>query len=142
MFGFLKRFGKKTKITEFSTTLTTAEEGTTSRKDLSPDVASLVKSIKKQESINNEDLNTLAAYYFNSQNIAPGVYNIQQAVAASMCFEISGVNPLYDAKGDVVNIYVTLREITFNNEMVITVSVKDFHETFNHLTLQHPLQKS
>lgn len=143
MLAFIRKWcQRKPPVKNFSTTMTTADQGTDSQKELSPDIASLLKSIKKKENITNEDLNKLSGYFFNQPTIKPGVYNLHKAVIDSMCFEISAVNPVYDTKGDVANIYLELREMTYNNEFAITVSVKDFHEVFNHLTFKPIPQKS
>lgn len=137
MFEFIRRwFPKKKAIKNFSFTTDPVTEGTNAKKDFSPEITEIVKRLKQNESITNEDLNKVTAFYFNQPTIEPGVYNINKSIAEAMCFEISGVNTVQNEQGDVVNIYLNLKEVTFNNEVVMTVSVKDFHEMFNRLNFQ------
>jgi len=144
MFKFLKKwFTKEKPIKKFSTTLTTATEGSNNKKDISPEVAAIVKKLKKNsnENISNEELNTIISHFFNLKPVEPGVYNINKLFTEGMCFDISRVHTVYNKEGDIENIFINLREITFSNDIVVTVSIKDFHETFNRLDLQPVVSK-
>lgn len=137
MFKFIRRFfPKKSSVKNFSTTMTAATEGVTAQRHFSPEIKEILKRLKKNETINNEDLNKVIGFYFNLPSIEPGVYNINQSLTNGMCFEISNVNTVYNEQGDIENIFLNLKEITFNIEMVVTISAKDFHETFNRLNFQ------
>lgn len=136
MLNYLKNLFFKKKIKNFSTTLTDSTVGTDSRKELSDKVKKIIKRTKKIDKIDNEDLNTLSEFYFNTQPIKPGIYNLNKSFSDGMCFDISGVHTVYKSNGDVDNIYINLREVTFSNDIVITVSVKDFHETFKFFDLK------
>lgn len=143
MLAFIRKLlPKKKGIQNFSTTMTSAMDGVQSKKDLSPEITALLKGLKKKENISNEDLNKIVNFYFNQPVILPGLYGIHKSILDQMCFEINGVNPVFNKSGDIENVYLNLREVTFNNELVITVSVKDFHETFNHLNFQPVESKS
>ena len=135
MRNFIRRFfpKKKAEIAKFSITMTDATEGVGSQKELVPEVEAIVKRLKKSEMIDNNDLNKVASFYFNTDRIQAGIHNVNKPAMESMCFDISGVNVVYNKEGDVENIFLNMREIAFNFDMVITVSVKDFHEVFNHL---------
>lgn len=137
MFDFIRRwFPKKKAIKNFSFTTDPVTIGSDNKKEFSPEVKEIVGRLKQNESITNEDLNKVTAFYFNQPTIEPGVYNINKSIVEAMCFEITGVNTVQNEHGDIVNIYLNMKELTFNNEVVMTVSVKDFHEMFTRLNFQ------
>lgn len=138
MFAFLRRFlpKKKPLVQNFSTTMTTSNEGVEAMRDLSPEINAILKKLKKNEEIDNDDLNKVGGFYFNVRAIEPGVYGTTKPMFDGMCFDISGVNTVYNTNGDIENIYLTLKEVSFNVDLIITVSIKDFHEVFSLLHFQ------
>jgi len=137
MIGLLKKwFTKKQSIKKFSTTLTPATEGTTTKKELSKEILDIINKIRKSDNVSNYDLNKIISYYFNLKPIEPGLFNLNKSIIENMCFEISKINFIYNEEEDIEDIFINLREITFNNDLVVTVSVKDFHEMFTHLNFQ------
>ena len=143
MFTFIRKlFSRKKQVKKFSTTLTTAIDGSNVKSDLSPEVDVIVKRLRKNETIGNEELNKVLDYYFNIPNIKPGLYNVNKSLVDKMCFDIDRVTTIRNGEGDIINIFLNLKEVTFNNDIAITISAKDFHETFNHLNLQPTESKS
>lgn len=134
MFAFIRKFFPKKKVVQnFSTTLTTAAEGSHSHKEMFPEMKEVLQRLKKKDTVTNEDLNTVAAFYFNRPTVQPGLHNISKSILEGMCFDISAVSPEFNKQGDVTNIFLTMREVTMNNELIMIVSIKDFHEIFSHL---------
>lgn len=134
MFAFIRKFLPKKKVVQtFSTTLTTAEEGSKRQQDMFPEMKALLRRMKKSDKVTNEDLNAIGGFYFNQPTIQPGMYNINKAVLEGMCFDINAISPEYNDQGDVTNVFLTMREVTMNNELIMVVSIKDFHEIFSHL---------
>lgn len=141
MLNFIRRFlpKKKLNLKSFGTTMTTAVEGVDSKKELSPEITTILSRLRKSETISNEELNKVLGFYFNVPTIEHGVYNFHSSLLKGMCFDISGINIVYNRKGDIENIFLNLKEITFNIDMVVTISAKDFHEAFSYLNFQ-PLE--
>jgi hypothetical protein len=138
MFKFIQRWLPKPRpdVKNYSTTMTTAVEGTNSKKELSPEITSVLSRLRKSETISNEELNKVLGFYFNTPPIEPGVYNFNTELSKGMCFDVSGINTIYNRNGDIENIFLNLKEITFNIGMVLTISAKDFHEALNRLNFQ------
>lgn len=138
MFKFIRRFfpKKKSPVQNFSTTLTTAEEGAAAMKDLSPEIATILKRLRKNEEIDNDDLNKVSSFYFNVRAIEPGVYGTTKPMFDGMCFDIINVKTVHNSDGDIENIYLTLKEVAHGVDLMLTVSVKDFHEVFSLLHFQ------
>jgi hypothetical protein len=136
MYSLFKRwFTKSTpdiEIKNYSVTTTPATEGTTSKYQLSPEMVAVVKKINSGLNINNLELNKLNDFYFHKPHIPPGVFSLNRDMVDRMVFEIKRIDTVADHNGDIVNILVTLHEITLNNEMSMSISVKDFHEIFQH----------
>jgi len=124
--------------------MTTAEVGENSKAKLSPAIQSIVSKLGTDSQLSNEDLNLLLGYYFKVPPITPGGYNLNKAITDGFVFEISNVNTVLNANKDVENIYVTLRELTYNMELAMYVSVKEFHEVlkpFNPTSPKPPKRK-
>ena len=122
-------FGRKQEIKKFSSTTTDATEGSNSKADLNPHIKELLNKIKGGEVIDNEQLNQLSSFYFNTPTIEPLLYRLNPAmVKQGMLFNIEGVSTIMNADGDLDNILITMKEIVFNVEMTMNISVKDFHE--------------
>lgn len=130
MFQFLKKLFTKNKVKNYSTTLTPATEGVKTQRELSPEIKSLLSRIDKNDKITNEDLNKLSSFYFNTPTIQPGLYNLNKAMTDGMCFTIYHISTLKDPNGDLKDIHISLKDTVFENDLVITVSVKDFIEVF------------
>lgn len=136
--NFIRRLlpKKKQEVKNFSTTMTTSMEGVSAMKNFSPEITAILKKLRKNEQIDNNDLNKVSSYYFNVREIEPGMYGASKPMFDGMCFDIIGVNTVYNPTGDIDNIYLTLKEVVHNLDLTITVSVKDFHEVFNLLTFK------
>ena len=130
MFQFFKNLFTKNKIKNYSTTLTPATEGVNKKRELSPEIQSLMGRIDKNDKINNEELNKLASFYFNTPKIEAGLYNLNKAMTDGMCFSIHHVTTVRDPEGELKDIHISLKDTIFENDLVITVSVKDFIEVF------------
>lgn len=120
----------KNNIKKFSTTLTDAKEGSNSKKDLSPEISDLVKRMNKNDNISNTELNKLITYFFNIKEIKPGLYVLNKTFTDGLCFDINKINVVIDENNDVVDILINLSDIVFDNNITITVSVKNFYEVF------------
>lgn len=137
-------FSRKKKVKNFSTTMTTAQEGSDSKAKLNPSIHALVSRLGSDSKLSNDDLNKLLAYYFTVPPIKPGVYNLNKDITNGFVFEIINVNTVLNEQQDVDNIYVTLRELTYNMELALSLSVKEFHEVlkpFNPTTPKPPKRK-
>lgn len=142
MFEFLKkRFTKKEDIKNFSTTLTTAKEGSNSKRDLSPEISTILKNLKDKKTISNNDVSVLAEFYFGVSPIQPGLYRIRKSIIEGMCFDINDVNLKYNEVGDVDKICLSLKEVTLNNNISINVDVKDFNELFEQIVFDFNKEK-
>ena len=130
MFQFLKKLLSKNKVKNYSITLTPATEGVKTQRELSPEIKSLLSRIDKNDKITNEDLNKLSSFYFNTPAIQPGLYNLNKAMTDGMCFSIHHVTTVRDPEGELKDIHISLKDTVFENDLVITVSVKDFIEVF------------
>ena len=138
MFTFLKKLFKpktqsvpKPEIKNFSVTTTSAIEGTSSKKELSPEIETIVNKLQANANISNKELNQVSAYYFNTPDIPPGLFNINKELFLGMVLDIKRIDAHYDENGDISKIYIHLSDITLSNEFSMTVSVQDFHELFN-----------
>lgn len=131
MFAWLKRrFTRTPAVKNFSTTLTSAREGTQTQRELVPKVQTLLERIEAQGQVSNEDLNTLCAFYFNTPEIKTGLYNLNKAMTDGMCFTIQHVNTVHGPHGEVQDVLLTLGDVIYENNFRVVVSVKDFHESF------------
>jgi hypothetical protein len=137
MFNLIKRlFSRKKQIKKFSSTLTSATEGSNSKHELNPEIKEIFDKLKTNKGISNEHLNKVSEFYFQTPEIEPGLYNLSKTLADTMCFDISNVNAVFNKAGDIEDIFINLREVSHNLDMVITVSVKDFHEALTLLKLK------
>lgn len=127
---FQRWFGKKTEpeIKKFSSTTTNATEGSNAKRDLDPKIGELVDLLKKGEQISNTQLNQLAQFYFNVGNIPNSYYKFNHAIQQGMTFQIEGVDTCTNEVNDIVSIHLSMREIVYNVDLTLKISVKDFHE--------------
>lgn len=129
MFDTIKRiFSRKKKIKKFSSTTTDATIGSNSKLDLNPEIKEIVNIVHKADNINNSQLNKLMAFYFNKPPIEHHLYKLNKAFSDSMCFELDAVNTIFDKEKDVENIVLNMKEVTYNIELSLRISVRDFHE--------------
>ena len=143
MLSFLKRMivqSEPENLKQYSLTTTPASEGSDCKADLHSDIRTILTKIKYNESINNQELNKLNEFYFNKPNIPAGVFTLNKDFVNGMVFEIKRIDTVNDINGDIDNIYITLSEMTLSNEMSLTISVKDFHEIFQHFQLTSRLK--
>lgn len=138
MFDFLKNiFNRKDKnkdIKKFSSTTTDATEGSNSKRELNPEINHLLTKLDLGDNINNDDLNKLLKYYFNKDEIKPGIYKLNPDMVEGMCFNINTVNTIIDKETkDVENIVLVMNEIVYNSEINLHISVKDFHEFLKYI---------
>jgi len=139
MLSILKSlFNRKKKIKKFSTTMTTTESGENSKSKLNPAIYSIVSKLGTSSQLSNEDLNLLLSYYFKTPPIKPGVYNLNKAITDGFVFEIININTILNDNKDVDNIYITLRELTYNMELALSLSVNEFHEVLKPINFQNP----
>lgn len=136
MISLIRELFNKRKIKNYSSTTTSAEEGHNSKKSFDKEIESIVKKATNREDITNIELNKLSSFYFNTPNISSGVFSLNENMLRGTVFEIKRVDSVLDSNGDIENMCIVLKEITLNNELSVTVSVKDFHEIFNHIQLK------
>lgn len=138
MLNGIKEFFKKRRIKKYSTTLTSSEEGSKSLRELNPEIDSLVRKLKFNEKINNEELNKIIQYYFNTPKIEHGVYTFNKSFTDGMCFCITSINTIYGKNNDIEDIILTMSDIVYNSSITINISVKNFQEIFNLLVIKPP----
>lgn len=137
MFKFIKKlFDKKPEIKKYSTTETEATEGSNSKADLNPEIKEIVSKLTKKDKISNNELNKLIEFYFNKAPIVNHLYKLNDSYTKGMCFSIDSVNTVSDEQKDICNIVLTMNELTFNAEINISISIKDFHEFFSPVSVQ------
>lgn len=142
MFEYIKNlFKRKQDIKNFSTTLTTANEGSDSKKKLSPEIENIIKNLKDKKTISNNDMGVLAEFYFGVTPIEPGLYRIRNSIIEGMCFDIVDVNLTYNDVGDVDKLRLSLKEVTLNNNIVITIDVENFSELFEQINFDFNKEK-
>lgn len=131
---FLKKLlGGKTQedlkeIKQFSSTTTDATEGSNAKRDLDPNIGPLIDLLKQGEQINNTQLNKLAQFYFNVGKIPNTFYKFNNIIQQDMVFEIEGVDTTTNEVNDIVSIHLSMKEVAFNVDISLRVSVKDLHE--------------
>lgn len=141
MFGFMKKIINRNKVKKFSTTMTSANEGAESKKDLNPNISNLIKGLKSGDKISHEDVNNILSFYFNVKEIKPGLYTFNKDIVNGMVFEITNVNTVLNKNDDVESMYITLREITYNIDFTTTISGTEFYELFKDFTPNQPPKK-
>ena len=132
MFKFIKKlFYRKKEIKKYSTTLTDAYSGENNKLDLNPEISLLINEIKSNKrQLSNTDLNKIINFYFpNLKNVEPALYIFNKAYTDSMVFDINGINFVWE-KEKLDNIVLDIREVTYEMEFKIFISVKNFHEVF------------
>ena len=135
-YHFIKSFFPS-KIKKYSLTITDVKEGTDTKKDMSKEIKTIVNNLKKYSTISNINLNKLIDFYFNTKSIDNTLYTINKNYIDSMCFSINAINTVINKDNkDVDDIRITLIELTYGFDFNITISVKDFNELFNQLTLK------
>lgn len=126
---FKKLFGKKEKIKNFSVSFLDASEGENSAIQLTPKVKEVIKKIKKSDSITNEETNILIEYVFNKAPIEYLYYKLNDTVVKNLSFAIYGVNTVLDPDTDMpVDLILMLKETSFNADMMLQISIKEFSD--------------
>jgi len=125
---FFQRFFNK-KIKKYSPTTTLAFEGSDSKFNFDPDIKDIINNINNTKDIKHNDLNKLINFYFNIKTIENCLYKLNINMIQGMSFKINNVHTIMDENNDVNDIILTLRELTYNINFSINISVKDFHET-------------
>lgn len=115
-------------IKRFSSTTTEATEGSNAKHELDPVIHDLINKLKHGEQISNSQLNQLSAFYFNVGPIPNAYYKFNLAIQQGMTFEIEGVDTITNEVNDVVEIKLTMRELVYNVDLTMKISVRDFHE--------------
>lgn len=135
MINFIKKFfGKEKQIKKFSSTTTPATEGSNAKRDLDPVIGELIDRLKQGEQINNVQLNKLAQFYFNVDNIPNAYYKFNPSFQQGMTFQIEGVDTSTNEVNDIVSIHVTMKEIVYNVDLSLRISVNDLHEFLSPIT--------
>jgi len=132
MFNFLKElFFKKRKIKKYSTTLTDVYKGEDNKLNLNPELNLLIEEIKNNnKKINNEDLNKILNFYFpNLKNIEPTLYIFNKDFTNNMVFDINKINFIWN-ENELYDIILDIKEVTYDMELKIFISIKNFHEVF------------
>lgn len=131
---FQRLFGKKSskdiknEMKQFSSTITTATEGSNAKHDLDPAISDLINKLKDGEQISNSQLNKLASFYFNIPPIPNSYYKFNSSIQQGMTFEIEGVDTITNEVDDIIAIKLILRELVYNIDLTMKINVKDFHE--------------
>lgn len=139
MFSRLKALFSKNKpsFKNYSYSNDPATVGTNSRKDLDPEIKAIVDKLdrqsNKENAINNEELNKLAAFYFNTPTIEPGLFAFNTAIADNMVFNLVRIDTVHDQNGDVSNIILTMTEMVYGIEFTTILPITSFHEVFRPL---------
>ncbi len=131
MINFLKRLFSKDQtpnIKKFSSTTTSALEGSNAKKDLDPEISEMVDRINNGKQINHTELNKLAQFYFNVGYIHKTLYKFNPVIQQGMTFEIDSVDTSTNEVNDIVSIHLSLKELVYNVDIVMRISVQDFHE--------------
>lgn len=123
-------------IKKFSTTGTTATEGSNAKRDLDPAIGQLIDRLRDGEQINNSELNQLAAFYFNVGQIPNAYYKFNSSIQQGMTFEIDAVDTITNEVNDIVAIKLTMRELVYNVDLTMKISVIDFHEFLSPISTQ------
>lgn len=135
------RIFTKNRLKKYSTTMTSANEGVDSKKELNADIKEIIKRVQSSNKITHEEVNTLLTFYFNKKEINPGIYTFNKNIVNGMVFEITGVNTVLNNDNDVENIYIALRDIVYNIEFITTISAKEFYEVFKDFNQRQPPAK-
>lgn len=123
-------------IKQFSSTITPATEGSNAKHNLNPTISSLIHKLKHGEHITNPQLNQLVSFYFNVNYIPNSYYKFNAAIQQGMTFEIEGVDTITNEVDDIVEIKLTMREVVYNVDLTMKISVKDFHEFLKPISVQ------
>jgi len=119
---------KQSEVKQFSNTLTTATDGSDAKHKLNPEVSALVSQLKQGKQINHSQLNQLASFYFNIAPIENSYYKFNSSIQQGMAFGIDGVDTVTNDVGDIVTIKLSMKELVYNIDLTIKISVEDFHE--------------
>lgn len=117
-------------VANYSTTLTTAQEGAKTRKELCPEVANILDNFEKEKRIDNDGLNKVASFYFNTPNIPPTFFVLRREMSDGACMNINSVVKVEDASGELTDLKVMLTDAVYGSDLTLTISVKLFHEFF------------
>ncbi len=127
-------------IKNFSTTLTDTNAGVDKQEEFYTDLENVLRELKTATSISKKELNLINEHVFKVPLIHGDVFKFNKSMTDGMCFTIDNVNLKYDDNSNLIDAQIRLNEIVFDNIITLTVSVKEFHEIFNHLQIQ-PLNK-
>lgn len=131
MFSYFKKlFSKNKEIKPYSTTLTRVTEGVSELKSLSPEVDQILYKLKTEGNIDNESLNKVASFYFNTPNIPVSYFLQRKEMFDGVCFQINSVVSVNNPKGDVEDIKLVLTDAVYGSDLTMTISVQLFHEFF------------
>lgn len=137
MINFFKKLLGKDKdkeIKRFSSTTTSATEGSNAKKDLDPEIKEMVDRLKNGHQINHSELNKLAQFYFNVGYIPRTLYKFNPVIQQGMTFEIDSVDTSTNEVNDIVSIHLSMKELVYNVDIVMRISVEDFHEFLQPIT--------
>lgn len=96
------------------------------------DKKDVLASIAGKSQITHDELNTLAHLYFNI-TIKNCLYTQRNVSGYGQIFEIVNVQVEHEDNklGDII---ITLKEVGLDQMLLMTVSIKDFHEVFSEYT--------
>ena len=130
IFKKLKMYVDSKRMKKFSTTLTSSKEGTS----YNPIVKEYIDILSK-DNISNEELNKVVTSYFNLKPIPSGVYIFNKDFLNSMVLDIDKIQTIHN-ENEIVDVRLAMSDITYNMNINISVSVKNFHEVFKILNIK------
>lgn len=134
MFNWLKKLFKKENNKTVSTTVTT-ESLEVSNPHLS-EADIVVEKAKKMQDITLREINILLAERLDTQSLGSNLVKFQESILKDAVFIIESATVRLDKDKNPVEVLFVLKDLTYNLNISITASNRDFHDIFKpfHMT--------
>lgn len=134
MFNWLKKLFKKENNKTVSTTVT-SEPLEVSNPYLS-ETDIVVEKAKKMQDITLREINILLAERLDTQSLGSNLVKFQESILKDAVFIIESATVRLDKDKNPVEVLFVLKDLTYNLNISITASNRDFHDIFKpfHMT--------
>lgn len=127
MISRIVNFFSRKKIKKYGVSTLPATEGSNDKLDLHCDAKIALSKMVNQEALTNNDVNNILQYVDSTiPYVPPGVFTLNDYMSKIAVFDIADLELVEERTKAVL----TLKEISHNINMTITIDAKDFAEMF------------
>ena len=138
---FTRFFQPERKVTTQTTTTIDSAACVNPTGGVTSEVDLIIQKAKRQERVTPRETNLLLAERLDVKSLESTIFKLQDNLVKNALFNIESVTVIVDKDETVTDVSFKLSEICYGLNMEVTISAKDFHDTFDPFHLDPELDK-